>query len=265
VLISVTDEPASLVIPWMQKNEVTHPVVILKDGKLEDAIGVSSFPTSAVYLNFEQQWKGHPAGMGGALGKAQKAGRKGSLYPKKLAKVTKLIDKHEPLKAYQALLKLQPKLTGEDADWAERFQTHLLSMCERDFKAAKTAVETGFWLKAVSLAQPYLGKDTPFPGAPETGKLIFEILERPSYAKEAKGGEMFVEAKQLEGEYAYEDAVTAYKSILKKCPDTEIAKHAKSRAESLIEAGRPGYKSSCQQCVRNRLKACDKHYKQMKV
>lgn len=265
VVISVTDEPASLVGPWIAKHGVTHPVVCLPNGDLEEVIGVSGFPTSAVFLGMEMTWTGRPSASGSPLSAAKKKGRKDSLYPKKLAKIVKSMNARESAKALKMLRAAKPKLKGRDADWAERLDTFMLSTSELDFAAATAAIEEGYWFKGTELMTPYLAKDSLFPGAETAQEQLTELSERPLYSKEILGGKLFLEAKKLAEAQEYSDAVKAYKSILKKCGEAEISKHARSAGQALIDAGQPGYKPSCERCRKRKQGACEKHAEEMKL
>jgi hypothetical protein len=249
----------------MAKNNVTHPVVILPDGKLEEYIGVSGFPSSAVFLNNELQWTGHPSSSTSALSKARKKASKKSVYPKKLSKVIKSMKKGEPIAAMLEVQKLKAKLSGPDASWATRFEKSLQTDCELAFAKADKAIEDGRWLAGIQMASPYLGKKSPFEGAPETGAKLEELKADKSYADEIAGGELFAKAKQHEAAKEYSDAVKVYKSILNKYDETKISAHALSSAEKLIEDRKPGFKDSCPNCRKNGGAACAKHHEKMKL
>lgn len=76
---------------------------------------------------------------------------------------------------------------------------------------------------------------------------------------------MYSKAADLAEAYEYVDAVKTYKSILKKCKDTKIAEHARTAAKALIDAGKPGYKPSCENCRKKKGSACPKHAEKMKL
>ena len=265
VVISVTDEPAELVIPWLEANGVTHPVVILPDGALEAAIGVKAFPTSAVFVGNEKQWTGSPSSSNAALSKARKGAKKSSVYPKKLSKVIKSIQKGDMVKAMLDLQKTLEKLEGEDAAWAGRLEISLMNQCSRAFAASAKSIEDGFWLEGLLKAQPYLGKGSTYPSVAETRERFSMLKGKGNYSKEISGGELYLKGQALERGKEYTDAVKAYKSILKKFADTQIAGHARTAAEKLIEGKRPGFKASCEACKRMKGAACNKHHEVIKL
>jgi hypothetical protein len=239
--------------------------VILPDGALEGVIGVTGFPTAAVFHGRELQWKGSAGSSGSALGKVQKVGSKSSIYPKKLSKIFKAMDKGDSAKALEMLRSGMEKFEGRDLDWAKRLDTFLIESSERAFKAAEGAIEEGYWFKALGLVQPYLGKDSPFPGAADAA-LRFEKLEGEElYSKEIAGGKLFAEAKALEGEGLYLEAAKAYKSVLKKCKETKISDHAHKAVQALIDAKKPGFKDGCRKCELNKGAACEKHHVEVKL
>jgi hypothetical protein len=261
----VTDEPASLVAPWIAKHGVTHPVVILPDGALEAVIGVTGFPTSAVFLGMEMQWKGHPSGSGSALSSAQKDGKKGSLYPKKLSKIIKAMNEGDSAKALGMLRAGMAKFKDRDADWAKRLDAFLIETSEKDFLAANKAIELGYWHEGVELASKYLGKDSLFPGAVEAQAILDKLEDEKLYKKEIAGGKLYLEAKALADDGEYLEAVKGYKAILKKCGDTNIANHARAAAQGLIDGRKPGYKAQCPKCRANKGAACEKHLEKVKL
>lgn len=261
----MTDEPANLVEAWIAANNVTHPVVILPDGKLEKVIGVSGFPTSAVFLDKQLQWKGHPSSSSGALSSAQKDGRTDSVYPKKLGKVIKAWNKGDKTKALQDLYKVMPKLEGADLDWASRMDDFMKNESAKAFQLSSEAMEAGYWFRGVELAQPYLGKGSEYPRVEETRAHLAMMQEKPGYSKEIKGGELFRDAQIMEREREYLEAVKTYKKIMKKSADTAIAGHAEMAATKLIDGYKPGFKSTCPKCDRKSHAACAKHRENVKL
>ena len=261
----MTDEPIELVEPWIEANGVTHPVVILSDGQLERVIGVEYFPTGAVFYGKELQWKGSAGGTGAMLGEIQKKARKDSVYPKKLGKVVKSMNKGDQVKALVDLHKIMAKLDGRDAAWAGRLENFLLDSSAKAFQASAGAIEAGFWHQGVQLAQPYLGKKSPYPRVAETTMQLEDLKSKSLYSKEMSGGALYLKAQDLEQSREYSEAVKVYKSILKKSKDTQIAGHARLAAQKLIDEGRPGYKASCDPCRRNKGAACSKHREKVKL
>ena len=261
----MTDEPAELVSAWVAKHGVTHPVVILPDGKLEKVIGVTGFPTAAVFLGTQMQWKGSPGSSGSALSSAQKDGKTDSLYPKKLSKIVKAMNDGESAKALEMLRKGKAKFKDNDADWAERLDKFLIETSEKDFLAASAAIEQGFWHKGVMLATPYLGKDSLFPGAADAQAMLDKLGDEKLFSKEITGGKLYQEAKAFEDAKEYLEAVNAYRSVLKKCSDTKIAEHARKAAQVLIDGRKPGYKPQCPKCQANKGAACEKHLEEVKL
>lgn len=265
VVISVTDEPASLVAPWIAKHGVTHPIVILPDGALERVIGVKGFPTSAVFLGKEMQWQGSPSQSGSALGDAQSEGRKDSLYPKKLSKIVKAMNAGESAKALGLLRAGMAKFKDIDLDWANRLDAFLIETSVKDIAAASAAIEAGFWNKAVQIATPYLGKDSLFPCAADAQAMLDKLSEEKLFSKEILGGKLFEEAKSLEDAKEYSEAFKGYKSVLKRCGDTNISEHARTAAQALIDGHKPGYNSNCPKCSANKGAACEKHLESVKL
>lgn len=249
----------------MEKHGVTHPVVIMPNKELEKVIGVSGFPSSAVFLGREMQWTGHPSSSKSALAAAQKKGSKDSVYPKKFSKVIKSYNKGDYIKSLLDLRKSMEKLEGDDLTWGQQFEQFLLDKSAKAFKAADKAIEDGFWMQGLTTAEPFLKKGSPFPNVEETNAKFEALKENKAYAKEMSGGKLYIKAKGYEDAKEYVDAVKTYKSIMKKCAGTEIARHAETAGQKLITDRRPGHKPSCPACRRAKGAACNKHHEEMKL
>ena len=252
-------------MPWLEKHGVTHPVVIMPNKELEKVIGVKGFPSSAVFLGREMQWTGHPSSSASALSSAQKKGSKDSVYPKKFSKVIKSYNKGDYVKAMLDLRKSFDKLEGDDAVWGQQFEQYLLDSSAKAFKAADKAIEGGFWMQGIALAEPYLKKGSPYPMVEETVAKFEALKEDKLYSKEISGGSSYIKAKGLEDAKEYVDAVKTYKSIMKKCAGTQIAVHAQAAGQKLIDDRRPGHKPTCPACQRAKGAACNKHHEEMKL
>ena len=249
----------------MEKHGVTHPVVIMPNKELEKVIGVTGFPSSAVFLGREMQWTGHPSSSGSALSSAQKKGSKASVYPKEFSKVIKSYNKGDQVKAMLDLRKSMEKLEGDDLVWAKQFEQYLLDSSGKAFRAADKAIEDGYWMQGLTLAEPFLKKGSPYPMVEETIAKFEALKESKLYSKEMSGGSLYIKAKDLEGAKEYVDAVKTYKSIMKKCAGTQIAVHAQTAGQKLITDRRPGHKPSCPACQRAKGAACNKHHEKMKL
>ena len=261
----MTDEPLELVEPWIAEVGATHPIVIMPKGQLEKVIGVEYFPTGAVFLDRKLTWKGSAGGTAGPLEAARKKARKDSVYPKKLSKVIKSLNKGDQVKALADLRKLTPKLEGRDLSWADSLEQYLLSSCAKAFEQSMVEIEAGFWHKGQAMVEPYLKKGSLFPRVEETRAYLTSMQEKPLFKKEMMGGELYAEGQDLEVQKSYLEAFNAYKSVLKKAPGTQIAEHARVAAERLMEERRPGYKDSCETCRRNKGSACAKHLAKVKL
>lgn len=251
--------------PWIAEVGATHPIVIMPEGQLEKVIGVEYFPTGAVFLDRKLTFKGSAGDTAGPLEAARKDARKDSVYPKKLGKVIKALNKGDQVKALVDLRKLKPKLEGRDLSWAGRLEEYLLSSCAKAFAQSASLIEAGFWYEGVALTEPYLKKGSPFPRVEETRAYGDSLQAKPLFKKEMAGGELYAEGQGLEVQKEYLDAFNAYKSVLKKASGTQIAEHARAAAERLMEERRPGYKASCPTCRSNKGAACGKHLEKVKL
>ncbi|MHC4823405.1 MAG: hypothetical protein ACYTEP_05225 [Planctomycetota bacterium] len=261
----MTDEPLELVEPWIAEVGATHPVVIMPEGQLEKVIGVEYFPTGAVFLDRKLTFKGSAGDTAGPLESARKTARKDSVYPKKLGKIIKAMNKGDQVKALADLRKLKPKLEGRDLAWATNLEGFMLGASAKAFDMSASVIEAGFWYEGVAMVEPYLQKGSLFPRIDETRAQLEYLKAKPLYKKEMKGGEIYAEGQDLEVQKLYLEAFNAYKSVLKKAAGTQIAEHARVAAQKLMEDRRPGYKASCQTCYRNKGSACAKHLEKVKL
>ena len=262
----MTDEDVSLVDDFVVTYGVTHPLVVLSSSELEDLIGVSGFPTSAVFEGGELAWTGHPSSAGSAVEDAIKKADKGSVYPKKLKKVRELMLDGAFSKALAELKKLQEKgLDGRDAEWAERLAEYMVSTCDKDFAGAKTALEAGLVYRAVTAVRGYAGADSAFPQAAEIGAWLAEREADPLYDKEMAGGELYAEGQQLEKAMDDLEAFKVYKKAAKKGSGGRIEQVAIDAAGTLVTDRKTGYKPSCPNCEHSIHSACYKHFEDLKI
>ena len=264
----MTDESPELVAKWVARAKPSYPVAILKNAEqFEDFLNVKGFPTCAVidpqglvaYAGFSGMEEGP---LGDALDQAKKA----PLWPKSLAKVTKLMQSADASKAYGELKKLVDggKLTEQDQPFVNRFLAYLEGGAQDDLTEARALHERGHLLKAVKKLELFANAQPPFPSSKEGAELLKEIQGAPDFKKEAAGGEEFAQGETLEDEGEFLEAFEVYKGIAKKFSGTKIAENARKRAEELRSEGKPGFESSCNGC-RKAGRACDKHKKDVKL
>lgn len=263
MIIGVTDEKVDLVDAWVAKRKPAYPVVILKDRKLEEALGVQGFPTVGVV---------DPAGTiayagyspGSVLSKAIDGATKGSIWPAKLAKAVGFVRVGDLPKAHAELAKLGDGLGPEEQKARESLQAHVTATLTGEIARARKLVEEGRVAAAVAAVEPIAKAEPEVPASADAKALLAELAALPTYKLELSGGEAYAEAEALEQEREYLDAVDAYKSVVKKAPGTKIAGLAKARVEDLVRRGLPGYSKNCLKC-RQATKACEKHAKPVKL
>lgn len=266
MVISVTDEEIGLVNDFIAEFQVTHPVVILKGGALEDLIGVQGFPTSAVFSNGELQWTGHPAESASAVAKAMKSAKKGSVLPRSLAKAGSLIRAGKPAEAYSEVLKLELKLSEEDVKWADRLKKFLAEESVAALESGKADVAAGFIWRGLDRARRYAGTGSLLPNATDHNDWIAQVeAGTPELKKELTGGPLYAEAEALAKAYDFLGAFKAYKSVMSKCRGTKIAGNAETAARALIEAGSCGFSPTCEKCDHKDFRACSKHREEVKL
>ncbi|MEM7307497.1 MAG: hypothetical protein AAF682_12540 [Planctomycetota bacterium] len=263
----MTDEAPALVDKWVEQKKPTYPIVSLKDPAFEDFLEVGFFPTAAVIRPDGTLAYSGSAGMtAGPLGDAMKKAKKGSMWPKSLSKVAKLMQDGKYDKSYAELLKLVEgeKVPEEDQPTAELFQGYLEGLSTTALEDGKSFQEAGNVYLAVRSIEYYAESKVAFPATEDCVKLLEELEAIPEFKKEMKGGEIFADAKLLEDDNDFVEAIKGYKSILKKCKETKIAGLAREAAEKLISDGMVGYKAACPTCRKLR-KACKKHHEEVKL
>lgn len=266
MVISITDEEVGLVDDFIAEFQVTHPLVILKSGELEKLIGVQGFPTSAVFSNGEMIWTGHPSSAGSAVSKALKAAKKGSVYPKSLAKARQLIKANLQSAAYAEVVKAQAKLTGDDAAWAARVKTWLEEESVAALAGAKAEVESGYYFRALERVKGFGSEDSTLPNANEIRAWVTDLeAGTPELKKELSGGKSFEEALAFEKALEYTEAFKAYKSLMGKAKGTKIAANAEKAARAILEGFKAGYNPNCESCDYKEHRACTRHREDLKL
>lgn len=266
VVISITDEETALVDGFVAEFGVTHPLVILKSGELESLIGVSGFPTSAVFTNGELTWTGHPAESSSAIGNALKSAKKGSIYPKPLAKVRALMKEGKQDAAYADILKNEAKYDAATAAWAARVKTYLEEQADAAFVAAQAMATEGFVYRALRTVGGYAGAESPMPKAGEMRAWMAKLeAETPEFKKEMAGGEGFEKAVALEKALDFTAAFEEYRAVGKKSKGTKIGDNADKAARAIVDGQKAGYNEHCEHCDGKTHRACNKHAEKLKI
>jgi hypothetical protein len=265
-VISVTDEEESLVDAFVAEFGVTHPLVILKTSELEDLIGVSGFPTSAVFANGELAWTGHPMEASGAVSKALKTATKGSVYPKELSKVRSLMKANRQGEAYAEILSNEGKYDAGAAAWAARVKAYLEERADAAFDAAKESAASGFLWRATQEIGGYAAPASPMPRAPEMREWLAKLeAETPEWKKELAGGEALHKAAELEKTLDFLGAFNGYKAVMKKCQGLRIGANAEQAARAIVDGRKAGYNPNCEHCDSKTKMACLKHAEKIKL
>jgi hypothetical protein len=265
VIIGVTNEDLDLVDSWVAKKQPSYPIVVVRGKAFDQALGVKGFPTQGViapdgtltYAGYSPE---------GDFKDAAKQAEKGSLYPKALNKVRKSLKAGSRVDAYAELLELEAggKVEEADAEWVEKFKVWVEELAADDLKAARAEFEAGRVYTAIALAEPLAESKTAFPSSPDALALMEELEALPTYKKELKGGKAYAGAVELEAEGEYTDAAKKFVSIAKKFDGTRIGDAAMVEAKRLVGDGKPGYKSTCGDC-RKQKRACTRHAEKVKI
>jgi hypothetical protein len=265
VVIGVTDEEPGLVEKWLKTSKAEYPIVILKDdGAFENALGVKGFPTGAVIdPSGALAFAGSAHETESPLGKAMGQAKPGSILPKKLSAIGKLLRARDLAKAYGELKKLAG-LAGDEQKWAEKLTGYLEKEASAALADAKSLAEGGRVYDAVQRVSPFAKASTPFPTTADSAAFLKGLEADAAFKKEMAGGPDFAKAKALEDEGEYSEAVRSYSALSKKLASTKIGAAAKARAEELVNEGMPGFKGVCETCRKGK-RACEKHKEEIKV
>jgi hypothetical protein len=264
-VIGVTDEAVELVDEFVARYKPTFPIAITGNKGFDDALGVKGFPTHAVIdPDGTLAYAGYSAES--ALSDALGGASKGSIFPKKLDKASKLIKQGSFALSYAEVRKLVDAggLDDELDLWAKRFQTFLEGRSATAVAEAKKLMEKGRIFEAHAEVKGYADAAPAFPNAEDVKKLLAELEAIPTFADEMKAGPKYLEAQALEREHDYSGAVDAYKKLYKKYGETKIAAAARARAEELIAEGMPGFQAACETCGKAK-RACAKHKEAVKL
>lgn len=265
MIIGVTDEAADLVDQFVEKRKPTYPLVILKGGALERALGVPHFPYNGVI-----DTKGDLVYAGdspeGAIGKSLKDAKAGPLWPKKLVKAAQALRASKWAEAWTEL-----DLVGKDSGLDDReksvharFKTYVEAQAAAAFTRAKAAAAAGHVWAALTESEPLAKASPPMPMAEDAQKLVAELRATPKLELELKGGEDFFAADKLERARDFLGACERFKAISKKYPGTQIGPLALERARDLVSRGMPGFKETCPKCDKAG-RACSKHAEEVKL
>ena len=257
----MTDEPPALVDKWVSKVKPTYPVVSLKTGEFERFLGVRFFPTAAVIApDGKLAYTGSAGAVSGPLGDAMRGARKGSMYPKVLAKATKYLRADELDKSYGELLKVIEggKVSEGDRPMVELFRSYLEGVAQTALEEGTKLEETGRIHAAVGRVERFARAKSAFPASESCRALLSQLEALPNFKKEMKGGERFLEGQEEEEAGEFLDAFKTYKAVMKKYAGTRIAEVARGEAQRLLQDGKPGYQGHCMSCKKGR-RACDKH------
>lgn len=261
----MTDESPELVQKWLASAKPTYPIAITKGG-FENFIKVPHFPYCAVIgpdgnLSYAGDVGMEEGELEAGLGKSKKE----PLWPKTLAKVTKLM-MGDPVKAYADLKKLLEggKVTELEKPHVDGFVAYLEGRAKGALDEAKGFRDKGQILKAVRKVEGFAAALPAFPTSADSSALLKELQALPEFKKELAGGEAYLAAEKLEEDEEYLDAFEGYKGIAKKFAGTKIAENAKAKAEHIKTDGLAGFESACEACHRSK-RACDKHKKDVKL
>jgi hypothetical protein len=265
VVIGVTDEKPEVVQAWLARAKPRYPIAIT-GGEFETAIKVPHFPYSAVIgPDGLISYAGNSGGGEGCIDSGLAKSKRESLWPKSLAKVTKLM-MGDPIKAYGELKKMlaDGKVVEQDKPHVDGFVAFLEGEAQAALTEARTFQSKGHVLKALRKVEAFSNAQPPFPSSADGAALVKELQGLPEFKKELAGGEAYLAAEALEGDDEYLDAFEAFKSISKKFAGTKIADNARQQAERIRNDGLPGLEPSCDDCHRSK-RACDKHKKSVKL
>jgi hypothetical protein len=259
----VTDEKTDVVDKWFaSKKKTGYPIVIL-DGSLEKVLGVPHFPfTGVIDPDGNLVYAGDSPE--GAIKKAMKAAKPGSIWPKKLMGAATMLRNGKLGDAWSELQANKAGLDDREQKVHEKFSTYIADVSADTVKEAQELFKNDMVYAAMKKAEGIATAKPELPATPDAVKLVADMKAGATFDNEMKGGELYAAALAKEGAEDYTGAVNAYKDVAKKAEGTKIAGVATKRAQDLISRGMPGYEPACEKCQK-RKKACEKHAKVVKL
>ena len=256
-----------MVEDWLGEKKPSYPIVILKGNAFESFLGVSGVPHAAVIgPDGMVTYNGSPGGTGKALSEAVDGAEKGGVWPKKLDKASKLISSSNLDAAYAEVLSLQEggKLTDEEAAAATIFRDFLEGRAAGLLARARGEAEGGFVYGAVQTVGFVAEASPPFPATEDAKAFLKELEVLPTYQAEMKAGPKILEAEEQAKKYDFTGAFETYKGVAKKYSGSRAAELASTRAQALIDEGKPGMNPSCEECAKAK-RACAKHAEEVSL
>ncbi len=241
------------------------PIVIVKGSAFDDALGVRGYPTKAVVSpDGILTYAGY--GEDAALESAMSSATDGSIFPKIINKVRKLMSADKRDKAYAEVLSILEKgkaKTDDDRYWVESYQSSIEAGVASDVELARTEFNEGRAYLAVDLLEEITKSKMIYPAREPALLLLQEVEAMPTFKDEMKGGKAYAKARAYGQEREYEAYAKAMISVSKKYSETRIGERALKDAQDVIDRGLPGMRSSCPGCS-ERKKACVKHAVEIK-
>jgi hypothetical protein len=263
VVVGVTDESSELIEKYIRDNKIEFPIARLDEKSgFEDAIGVTSFPHSALIApDGKLTWSGHPSGAGGVVEKAAKASRPTPLLPASCAAVEKLMNEDRRGAACLELRKAVDggTLQGDDVAYVQGLIAWLEKNATSTWEQAQAALGKKDYAEAAELCerlQSYAGLQ---PGDQGKAKLA-ELRADAAIAKEIDGGRENRKAARLEEELEFKEAMKIYKGVVSKYAGTEAGKHAQQRLDFIKNEGLLNMDPDCDLC-RKGNRPCSRHQK----
>jgi hypothetical protein len=261
----VTDEKEDVVDKWIvTKKKTGYPIAIL-NGDLEKLLGVPHFPFAGV-MDGEGNiiYAGDSAE--GALKKAMKAAKPGTIWPKKLGGAATMLRNGKLGEGWAELqtMKSAGGLDDKEQKTLDRFVDYVTSASSTVIKTAQDLAKKDLVYLAVKKAEGIANAKPALPATEEAQKLLTDLKGLPNYDAEMKGGEAYAAAFAKEDAQEYLPAVEGYKKVAKDFESAKIAAVAMKRAQDLVSRGMPGYSPVCEKCQKQK-KACEKHAKPVKL
>jgi peroxiredoxin len=266
MVIGVTYQEPDVVEEWSRRHEAAFPIAVLRSAELDGFMGIAGFPTNAVidpggslaYVGFSPE---------SAMADAMKQADKKPYWPKKLTKVANLIAAGELPKSWAELQRVHKKggLSEEEADKLARLRSYLEDVSAAAVERAKGLLEEGIVYKAAAELEPWAEAKVPLPISDDAERLLTKTRAEPGFKDELRAGELFEQARVQELRREFTKSFEGYATLIKKFGKTRLAAVARRRAEKLIEDRAVGFRLDCQECLKERRKACDKHHDEVQL
>lgn len=262
MVVGVTNEPASEVEPYLQKNVVKFPIAIANAAGYD----VRGIPHSfLVDKDGKILWRGHPASLDAAVLDQALVGAKCAIVPAGLEEVQTARRARDFGTAYRKGKEalgagtLSEAATTKATDWLREIEQSVTEAVAAADKAVAARDVYAQWAALQPIADSYQG----VPGAEVAKQRVDKLLADVSIKKEIEAGRKMVGITEKDAAREFDAAYELCKELLKQHSQTKAGKDAAALMKSYEKHGKLGFDQTCSYCQAYGV-ACDTHSKTKK-